>query len=358
MSAKEAPPIRRGPLPLTLLLVRVSDAREATQAAEAGIDAVELVIGGPRATDFAPDLAIARAIRAAFPGLLRLRFAGLSVTSDIVIAAASVHADEIALAIDAAASPIPVVDVTLPPTLRSVAILSTTGSLEAVQRVRDRVGAVMLDAGGSARLIDKAGIAELDAFATACRASGLGFGLAGGLEAPDVARLLLLQPDVLAFDTAVREDHAVGGLLDARALDAIRALVPREGRMAPARAAVIAKVTDRIFVRDFEVSLAIGAYQAEHGKSQRVRFSVVADVVREPGPPRDMRDVFSYDVIIETIRVLSERAHVTFVETLAEEVAASLLAHAEVVAVNVKVEKLDVIAGAVGIEILRRRDAT
>ena len=117
----------------------------------------------------------------------------------------------------------------------------------------------------------------------------------------------------------------------------------------------ISKVTDRIFVRDFEISLAIGAYQAEHGKSQRVRFSVSADVLRAPVIPHDMRDVFSYDVIIETIRVLSERAHVTFVETLAEEVAASVLTHDDVVSVEVKVEKLDVIAGAVGIEIIRRR---
>ena len=70
-----------------------------------------------------------------------------------------------------------------------------------------------------------------------------------------------------------------------------------------------------------------------------------------------MRDVFSYDVIIETIRVLSRRPHVTFVETLAEEVAAALLGHPDLVAVLVKVEKLDVIDGAVGIEISRRRVA-
>jgi (5-formylfuran-3-yl)methyl phosphate synthase len=79
-------------------------------------------------------------------------------------------------------------------------------------------------------------------------------------------------------------------------------------------------------------------------------------VMRDPRPPRDMRDVFSYDIIIETIRVLAERPHVTFVETLAEELASALLTHAEVTAVSVRVEKLDVIQGVVGIEIVRRRD--
>ena len=68
-----------------------------------------------------------------------------------------------------------------------------------------------------------------------------------------------------------------------------------------------------------------------------------------------MRDVFSYDVIIETVRVLAQRPHVTFVETLAEEIAAALLAHAGLTAVTVKVEKLDVIEGSVGIEITRKR---
>ena len=68
-----------------------------------------------------------------------------------------------------------------------------------------------------------------------------------------------------------------------------------------------------------------------------------------------MRDVFSYDVIIETIRVLAQRPHVTFVETLAEEVASALIAHPALIAVTVKVEKLDVIEGSVGIEITRRR---
>ncbi|MCX8254769.1 MAG: dihydroneopterin aldolase, partial [Beijerinckiaceae bacterium] len=122
---------------------------------------------------------------------------------------------------------------------------------------------------------------------------------------------------------------------------------------APRAPAVLAN--DRIFVRDLVVPLAIGAYQAEHGARQRVRFCVEADVERAPVAPHDMRDVFSYDVIIETIRVLAQRPHVTFVETLAEEVAASLIAHPALAAVTVKVEKLDVIEGSVGIEITRRR---
>lgn len=348
------------------MLVRVADAREAAQAAAAGVDAVELIV----AHGEIPDLAGARAVRIAFADTLRLRFEGLSLTPDIVIASASIHAEEIALALDSAAPPIPVVDAKLPPGLVSVAVVAPSPDrLEAIQRVKDRVGAIMLEAGDTARLVDDTSISQLDAFACSCRAAGLPFGLAGGLEAPDVARLLLLEPDVLGFDTAVRLHHRSDGALDPKALDAIRALIPREGsaRATAGRTqthgdhgfgvaeASHATVIDRVFVHDFVTPLSIGAYQAERGAKQRVRFSVAADAKRSPMPPHDMRDVFSYDVIIETIRVLSQRDHVTFVETLAEEIAASLLAHAGLIAVTVKVEKLDVIDGSVGIEITRRR---
>lgn len=332
-------------------MVRVSDAGEAAQAAAAGIDAVEFVLDdGPSSA-----LDVVHETRKAFPRLLRLRARTSSLTPEIAAAATATGADEVAFRLDTSSRAAAMGDARQPPHLKTVGLLSTADRLDDIPGVRGRVDALMLEPGTHARLIDAAPIATIDAFATACRDAGLGFGLAGRLEAPDVARLLLLAPDLLAFDTAVREGHATDGALDPRALGAIRAIVP-QGAARP-KTTRIAKVTDRIFVRDFEVALAIGAYRAEHGKRQRVRFSVVAETVRAAGTPHDMRDVFSYDIIIETIRVLAERSHVTFVETLAEEVAASILAHAEVVAVEVKVEKLDVVSGAVGIEILRRRDA-
>jgi FolB domain-containing protein len=335
---------------VTRMLVGVRDTEEAAIAAAAGVDGVEWEVPA----GLPPDLAVARAIRMQFPGALRLRFPDLSITPAIVTAAADTRADEIALSLDVM-PPMPVVDTELPPNLTAVAVVTATvDMLEAIQRVRDRVGAIMLDAGTGARLIDKGGIADLDAFASACRAASLPFGLAGSLEAPDVARLLLLRPDVLAFDIAVRRNHDPAGPLDPAALDAIRALIPREDATAAHPARARPTVTDRIFVRDFVVLLSIGAYQAEHGAKQRVRFSIDADIRREARLPHDMRDVFSYDVMIETIRVLSRRSHVTFVETLAEEIAAALLGHRELVSVTVKVEKLDVIDGAVGLEITRR----
>ena len=65
--------------------------------------------------------------------------------------------------------------------------------------------------------------------------------------------------------------------------------------------------------------------------------------------------IFSYDLILDAIRLVVGRGHVDFVETLAEEVAAILLQHARVRSVRVNIRKLDVIEGEVGIEIRRER---
>ncbi len=347
--------------PLTRMMLTVRDAAEAAAAADAGVDGVEW------AAPVGFDPAAVRAIRAAFPGRLRVRLQGSARdVAGLSIDEVAVGAGTIAPRLDTDKS----VGVEGP---ALIAVLTVTGSeVEAVGRLRGHADGVMLDAGPH-RLVGEGGVARLDAFAGACRRAGLPFGFSGRLEAPDIARLLLLRPDVLAFDTAVRARHEPDGALDLGAVEGIRALIPRISDAVVSNAAehhergrhfddLVIKdlatdnsATDLLFVRDFITTLSIGAYRQEHGRRQRVRFSVDALVRREPVPPRDMRDVFSYDVIIETIRVLAERGHATFVETLAEEIATSLLTHAALVSITVRVEKLDVIDGAVGIEIRRGR---
>jgi dihydroneopterin aldolase len=68
-----------------------------------------------------------------------------------------------------------------------------------------------------------------------------------------------------------------------------------------------------------------------------------------------MRDVFSYDIVTDGIRVLVAHEHFAFVETLAERLAASIVAHPRVASVTVRVEKLEVGPGGVGVEITRER---
>jgi (5-formylfuran-3-yl)methyl phosphate synthase len=216
---------------------------------------------------------------------------------------------------------------------------------------------VMLDTPKSSdRLLDHMDIAALGRFVQAARASELAIGFAGSIEAPDIPRLLLLQPDMLGFRATPLDLHAIA---------MFRALIPHDPRAsAPAGQAPAAVYrlprrdeisTDRIFVRDLVLPMSIGAYARERDKPQNVRFDVEASVLRGDHPAADMRDVFSYDLIMDGIRMIIARDHIPLVETLAERIAAYVLAHPRVTKVTVRVEKLDVGPGGVGVEMVRER---
>ena len=224
---------------------------------------------------------------------------------------------------------------------------------------------------GEGRLIDHQSLAALDDFLKLCRAHGLMTGLAGALEAPDVPRLLALGPDTLGFRGALCTGHARKAQLDPAAMALIRSLIPQSAP-APAQSPKVDwrllsargyshdrnapdGPTDKVFVRDLVLPMHIGAYGFERGQSQKVRFNVEADVARMAATGDDMRNVFSYDVIRDAIGMILQRGHIAMVETIAEEIAQIVLRHPRVVNVMVRVEKLEIVDGSLGVEIKRAR---
>lgn len=220
------------------------------------------------------------------------------------------------------------------------------------------------------RLLDHMPPERLHGFVDQCRALGLKVGLAGSLEAPDVPRLLPMTPDFLGFRGALCDQSRRTSGIELEAVQQIRSLIPDERpagvassvdyRLLAARgyspgAADPALGTDKIFVRDFVLPVQIGAYSFEHGHTQKVRFDVIADVLRVTNAPEDMRHVFSYDIIMDGIRTIVARGHVQLSEALAEQVAATVLEDPRVMQVTVRVEKLELGAGGVGVEIERKR---
>jgi len=225
-------------------------------------------------------------------------------------------------------------------------------------------------AGESRGLLDVMDIPALASFIEAARARGLLGGFAGALEPPDIPRLLLLAPDILGCGGLCTGDS------DHPSIDEIRGLISGDLQQLPHDKAVPAKVdyrllaaraypadprrdegTDRVFVHDFVLPVRIGTYVREREKSQDVRFSVDARVLRAGHAPEDMRDVFSYDIITDSIRMIVAQDHIPLVEMLAERIAAVVLAHPRVVSATVRVEKLNVGPGSVGVEITRDRPA-
>ena len=209
------------------------------------------------------------------------------------------------------------------------------------------------------RLLDYLSPARLAEFVARSRALGLTIGLAGSLEAPDVPRLLSLGPDVLGFRSALFDAGGHHGAISPHATRAIRSLVsagsPSNDRGGDDAGERRLPLTDKIFVRDLVLPIEIGAYRHEHGQAQKVRFDVTAFVERMPGVPREMRDIVSYDLILDGVRTIVAGGHVALAETLAEEVAALVLRHPRVVRVMVRVQKLELGPGGVGVEIEREK---
>lgn len=115
------------------------------------------------------------------------------------------------------------------------------------------------------------------------------------------------------------------------------------------------EASDRIFVHDFVLPVRIGAFDREQDKPQQVRFNIDACIARPTRTPERLHEVFSYDLITEGIRAIVAQGHLHLVETLAERIAAMVLAHPQVLSVTVRVEKLEVGPGSVGVQITRTK---
>ena len=227
--------------------------------------------------------------------------------------------------------------------------LSILGALKAA----GFAGAILAPSAGE-RVVDRSSAGDRERFVSACRNLELEVGFAGGLEEPDVARLAPLRPDCLTVRAALTAGGGPDDPVEGGRVFAFARLVREAGTLS---VPVTGAPTDRLFVRDLVVEMEVGAYAAERGRRQRVRFTAEVDVKRAAAVPGSMADIYSYDVIVDAVRALVARGHTAFVETLAEELAATLLADGRVRGVLVRVEKLDLGPAAAGIEIRRESPA-
>lgn len=369
---------------MTLMLASVRDRREAEIALQAGADIIDLkdpargALGAADIRDITDVVAFVagkRLVSAACgefsgdPAALRAKVEEIAATGVDFIKIGFLPSSPIAEGAEALAD--------VAGRKKLVAVLFADHRYEeTVMTSFARAGfyGIMLDTDDKSkgRLLDYMPPDHIPDFVAEGHRHGLMVGLAGSLEAPDIPRLLPAGPDYLGFRGALCEGLSRNAAIDAETAAKIRALIPDE-RPAEKSPGVDLNLlaargyfpgsadedlgTDQIFVRDFVLPVHIGAYSFEHGKPQKVRFDVTADVLRVTRDPKDMHHIVSYDLIMDGIRAIVGRGHVDLVETLVEQTAAFILENPRVARVIVRAEKLELGPGGVGVQIERKRDS-
>lgn len=127
------------------------------------------------------------------------------------------------------------------------------------------------------------------------------------------------------------------------------------GKIRPTPAPVARTRRRRMFVRGLVLDCAIGVHPHELGARQKVRIDVDLHVADPDSPLGDrLSEVVSYDDVVAGIRSVVGAGHVNLVETLAERIADMCLTDRRIDRVRVRVEKLEVLAAGVGVEIERQ----
>ena len=116
----------------------------------------------------------------------------------------------------------------------------------------------------------------------------------------------------------------------------------------------------RLFLREYSVSVRIGAHDFEKGRSQRVLLNVELYVPLKFSTPKNdqLKEVVDYDFIRRTIAERISKGHIHLQETLCDDVLALMLAHPHVRAARVSTEKPDVYpdCASVGVEVFGIKD--
>jgi dihydroneopterin aldolase len=119
------------------------------------------------------------------------------------------------------------------------------------------------------------------------------------------------------------------------------------------------RLTDcrRVFIRDFDVSAAIGVFPQELGRTQTVRMNIDFWVKRAETPSeRDvLGDVVDYDFVRPGIHRLIQAGHIGLLERLVDQTMQLVLEHPKVIAARVRAEKSEVYPDceSAGVEVFR-----
>jgi dihydroneopterin aldolase len=118
----------------------------------------------------------------------------------------------------------------------------------------------------------------------------------------------------------------------------------------------------QLFLRNYEMHMDIGVHDFEKQKKQRVMINIDLFIPLALSTPNGdlLNEVVDYDFIVVTLAKRVARGHIHLLETLCDDVIATLLEHPKVRAARISMAKPDLYPAceAVGVEVFRIKEAS
>ena len=113
----------------------------------------------------------------------------------------------------------------------------------------------------------------------------------------------------------------------------------------------------KIVIKDLILKKIFGFYPNEKTKPQRLKFNIKLELVKNlKFNDQDLQTILDYDEIINIINNILDKK-INFLEILADQIIEEIFQNSKITAIELKIEKLDILKNAVsaGIEINKRK---
>ena len=120
---------------------------------------------------------------------------------------------------------------------------------------------------------------------------------------------------------------------------------------------LISTLVRKILIKNLIINAIFGYYPKEKVKSQRLKFNIKLELTNKiKFNDTDLRSIVDYDNIIKTINNILDKK-INFLETLGELVCEEILKNKKIDAIELQIEKLDILKkdASVGFEISKRK---
>ena len=114
----------------------------------------------------------------------------------------------------------------------------------------------------------------------------------------------------------------------------------------------------KVLVKDLIFNTSIGIHDFEKKQKQQIKFNIEIGINSSLKPSNNnLNTIVNYEVVINSIKTLTQRKHYDLLEVLAEDIFFNLFQNKDIIKVKLKIEKPEIIknTASVGIEVIKKR---